>query len=334
MRFIKSYLLPRLLQYVLVIFFGITVVFFIPRLTGQNPVLEVIAQIQAQGGSLDPVAVKDLIGTMKELYGLKGSLFEQYITMWKRTFTLNFGLSFLQFPTPVSELLKIYLPWTIGLMLTSTLLAWFFGNVIGGIAGYFSQRHWSKFLDIIVMVIRPVPSYIFGLVILLLFTYVWKLFPPGGGALGRRAVFDLNFVLIILRRSFLPALTIVLLNGAVWFQQMKLLVQSVKSEDFVQYAKLGGVKERIVIPQYVLRNAMLPQITQLTLALGQIFSNVLIIEMVFSYPGVGLLLYRAVTRGDYNVVMGIAILSILIITTGALLLDFFYPLFDPRIRHK
>ena len=118
------------------------------------------------------------------------------------------------------------------------------------------------------------------------------------------------------------------------FQQMKLLVQNVKREDYVQYAQTGGVKERFIIYRYVLRNAMLPQITQLALALGQVFSGVLIVEMVFSYPGIGLLLYRGVTRGDYNLVMGITVLSILTITTAVLILDLFYPLFDPRIRHK
>lgn len=138
----------------------------------------------------------------------------------------------------------------------------------------------------------------------------------------------------ILRYSFLPAMTLVILGGAVWFQQMKLLVQNVKREDYVQYAQTGGVKERFIIYRYVLRNAMLPQITQLALVLGQVFSGVLIVEMVFSYPGIGLLLYRGVTRGDYNLVMGITVLSILTITTAVLILDLFYPLFDPRIRHK
>jgi len=89
MRFFRDYLAPRLVQYVLVIFCGITAVFFIPRLTGQDPVLEIIAQIQAQGASLDPSAVRNLMETLKELYGLKGSLFEQYLTMWRRVFTLT-----------------------------------------------------------------------------------------------------------------------------------------------------------------------------------------------------------------------------------------------------
>jgi peptide/nickel transport system permease protein len=334
MRFVRDYLIPRVLQYLLVIFCGITAVFFIPRLAGQNPILEVIAQIQSQGASLDPTAVKSLMETLQELYGLKGSLFEQYLTTWRRILTLDFGPSFFQFPTPVSQLLRIYLPWTIGLFVTSTFLSWFLGNVVGVVAGYFSEKSWSKILDAIVMVIRPVPHYILGVVLLILFAYVWQFFPAGGLMLGRRTVFNLQFILTILRYSFLPALTLTILGGVAWFQQMKLLAQSVKREDFVQYACVGGIKEKTIVTRYVLRNAMLPQVTQLALALGQVFSGVLIVEMVFSYPGMGLLLYRAVTRGDYNLVMGITVLSIITIATAVLILDLLYPLLDPRIRHR
>jgi len=336
MKFVRGYLLPRLLQYVWVIILGITIVFFIPRLAGQDPILEKIAQIQSQGSYLGPAAVESLIETYKELYGLRGTLFNQYVSMWRRIFTFDFGPSFFQYPTSVSQLLRTYLPWTIGLLLTSTLLAWILGNVMGAIAGYFSRRHWSKCLDIMVMLIRPIPYYIFGIIILLLFAYVWKLFPAGGGGMlgGRRAVFNLSFILDVLYHSFLPALALTVLGGATWFQQMKLLVQNVKNEDFVQYAKAGGVKEQLIVSRYVLRNALLPQITQLTLLLGQIFSGALIIEMVFSYPGIGLLLYMAVTRGDYNLIMGITVLSILTITTAVLILDLLYPLLDPRIRHR
>jgi peptide/nickel transport system permease protein len=334
MRFFRDYLAPRLVQYVLVVFCGITAVFFIPRLTGQDPVLEIIAQIQAQGASLDPLAVRNLMETLKELYGLKGNLFEQYLTMWRRVFTFDFGPSFFQFPTPVAQLLRIYLPWTIGLFATSTVLSWLLGNIVGGIAGYFSGKSWSKILDAVIMVIRPIPHYIFGVVLLILFAYVWPLFPARGLSVGRGVTLNLELVLAILRGSFLPALTLVILGGVVWFQQMKLLVQNVKREDFVEYARVGGVKERRVVFRYVLKNAMLPQVTQLALALGQVFSGVLIVEMVFSYPGMGLLLYRGVTRGDYNLVMGITVLSILTIATAVLLLDLLYPLLDPRIRHR
>jgi peptide/nickel transport system permease protein len=111
------------------------------------------------------------------------------------------------------------------------------------------------------------------------------------------------------------------------------VVQNVNSESFVQYAKFGGIKEGRIVSRYVIRNAMLPQITGLALSLGQIFSGALITEIVFSYPGLGGLLYNAIVNGDYNLIMGITALSILAITTAILVIDLLYPLFDPRVRY-
>jgi peptide/nickel transport system permease protein len=184
------------------------------------------------------------------------------------------------------------------------------------------------------MVIRPIPYYIFAFALLLLLAYVFELFPVSGGTdIGRRMEFNLPTILDILKHAFLPALSLVLLGTAVWFQTMKLVVQNVNAEDFVQYAKLGGVKESRIVSRYVIRNAMLPQITGLALVLGQIFSGALITEIVFSYPGLGTLLYNAIITGDYNLIMGITALSIVAITTGILIIDLLYPLFDPRVRY-
>ena len=114
---------------------------------------------------------------------------------------------------------------------------------------------------------------------------------------------------------------------------MKLLVQNINSESYVEYAKLGGVTENRIVNRYIIRNALLPQITGLALSLGQLFSGALITEIVFGYPGLGSLLFRAIVNGDYNLIMGITILSIVGITTAILILDLTYPLFDPRVRY-
>jgi peptide/nickel transport system permease protein len=124
-----------------------------------------------------------------------------------------------------------------------------------------------------------------------------------------------------------------LLGLAAWFQTMKLIVQNVNASDFVQYAKFGGIRERRIVSRYVIRNGMLPQITALALLIGQIFSGALITEIVFTYPGLGSLLYNAILTGDYNLIMGITVFSILAITTAILIIDLIYPLFDPRIRY-
>ena len=334
MPFIKRYLIPRLIQYVLVIFLGISAVFFIPRLMPSDPVAKTISQLTSQGSSLDPATMDEFIADLSEMYGLEGSTFDQYIAFWKRLFHGDFGVSFFQFPMPVLDLIRISLPWTLGLLLTTTFLSWTIGNIIGGLAGYFSRKSWSKILDAVAMVIRPLPYYIFAFGLLILLAYVVRWFPISGGAsLGRIAEFNWAFMKDVLWHSTLPALSLVILGGAVNFQTMKLIVQNVNAENFVQYAKFGGIKESRIVSRYVLRNALLPQITGLALSLGQLFSGALITEIVFSYPGIGTLLYNAIITGDYNLIMGITALSILALTTGILIIDLLYPIFDPRIRY-
>jgi peptide/nickel transport system permease protein len=207
---------------------------------------------------------------------------------------------------------------------------------MGGLAGYYSRKGWSRVLDTIAMLIRPLPYYIFAFTLLLLFasTLVFRWFPVTGGAsVGAIPTFNWGYIKDVLWHAALPALSLTILGGAVNFQIMKLLVQNVNAESFVQYAKLGGVTENRIVGKYVIRNALLPQITGLALGLGQLFSGALITEIVFGYPGMGMLLYNAIVRADYNLIMGITIYSIVGITTAILILDLTYPLFDPRVRH-
>ncbi len=332
--FVKRYLIPRLVQYFLVIFLGITAVFFIPRFTPTDPVRRTIAELESRGTYLDRATMDKMVADLTELYGLEGSMFDQYLAFWRRLFQGDFGVSFFQFPTPVMKLIRTALPWTLGLLLITTLISWTVGNIVGGLAGYFSHARWSKVTDTVAMVIRPIPYYIFAFALLLLLAYIFPLFPiSGGAAIGRQIRFSKDAILDIARHAFLPALSLVLLGAAVNFQTMKLMVQNVNAEDFVQYAKLGGVKEQRIVSRYVIRNAILPQITGLALSFGQIFSGALITEIVFSYPGLGTLLYNAIVTGDYNLIMGITTLSIVAITTAILVVDLLYPLFDPRIRY-
>jgi peptide/nickel transport system permease protein len=334
--FLKRYLIPRLIQYVLVIWLGITIVFLIPRLTPSDPVMKMVGELQARGSTLDPGTMDDIIEDLTEMYGLGGSWSDQYWAFWGRLFHGDMGVSFFQFPARVNHLIAIAMPWTLGLLLISTAVSWILGNIMGGLAGYYSRKGWSRTLDAIAMVIRPLPYYVFAFTLLLLFasTLVFRWFPiTGGASLGALPIFTWGYIKDVLWHAALPALSLTILGGAVNFQIMKLLVQNVNAESFVQYAKLGGVTEDRIVGKYVIRNALLPQITGLALGLGQIFSGALITEIVYGYPGMGMLLYNSIVRGDYNLIMGITIYSIVGITTAILILDLTYPLFDPRVRY-
>ncbi len=136
----------------------------------------------------------------------------------------------------------------------------------------------------------------------------------------------------ILYNSFLPALTLVLAGFGWNILSMKSLAVSTKEESYVTFARLKGTTDWRRMTSYVFRNAMLPQVTALVLSLGTIFNGALLTEMIFSYPGIGFAMRSAAGAGDYNLLYGAIILTIVSVATAALVLDLIYPLFDPRIR--
>ena len=271
--------------------------------------------------------------SLRELYGLTGGPYEQYVNFWRRIAVADFGPSLSAFPTPVSTLIARALPWTIGLLATATLLTWALGNLLGGLAGYYQNNRVLKILAVVAMGLHPVPYYIVAFVLLVMFGYLWPLLPIAGGyGMNIQQGFNLTFILSVLKHSILPALSLMLVGLGGWFLGMRSLVSNIVSEDYVVYAELGGVRPRRILGSYVMRNAMLPQVTGLALSLGAIFNGAIITEQVFGYPGVGSLLVSAVYAGDYGLVLGVTTISILGVAAAVLIIDLVYPLFDPRVR--
>jgi peptide/nickel transport system permease protein len=250
-------------------------------------------------------------------------------------FSGDLGPSLSAFPTPVSEVIHSSLPWTIGLLLVTTVVSWLIGNIVGGIAGYFSDRKWAKTLASFALVIYPIPYYVLSLTLILFLVYLFPVFPTTGGTtIGVKPSFSLEFIADVIYHASLPGLSLVIAGYGWWFISMRSIVVNIKSEDYVTFCKIVGLKGRRVLFKYVIRNCMLPQITALALSLGSIFTGAMATEVVFGYPGVGSLLYKAVLDGDYNLMTGIISYSILGVATAVLLLDLLYPLVDPRIRYK
>jgi peptide/nickel transport system permease protein len=224
------------------------------------------------------------------------------------------------------------LPWTLGLLAMTTLISWTLGNLIGLIAGYFSDSKAAAVLEVFGILLYPIPYYIVALVLILLLAYVWKLFPltttirPGPLTVAK--------VSAILRNSTLPALTIIIGSLGWNILSMKALSFANKEEGYVTFARLKGTPSRKIMTGYVARNSILPQITALSLSLGSIFNGALLTEMLFSYPGMGLLMRTAAAAGDFNMMYGTITISIFAVATAALVIDLLYPLFDPRIRYR
>jgi peptide/nickel transport system permease protein len=331
---IFQYFAKRIGLYLIVLFIGLTITFFLPRLMPTNPIDGYIGQIESRAGqSLRPEAIAALRSNLEELYGLKGDIFTQYLNYLNRVILhFDFGPSFTNYPEPVSSIIFRALPWTLSLLLISTILSWLIGNLVGLVAGYFHNKRSATVLEVVGILLYPIPYYILALTVILILAYFLPVFPlsPTFPASG----FNLGTAGTIIYNSTLPALTLVLAGFGWNILSMKSLAYTTKEEPYVTYARLKGTSNWTRMTRYVFRNAMLPQVTALALSLGTIFNGALLTEILFSYPGVGLLMRTAASSGDYNLLYGSITMSIIAVATAGLIIDLIYPLFDPRIRYR
>jgi peptide/nickel transport system permease protein len=327
-----AYVGKRLGQFVLVIFIGINIAFFVTHLTPIDPIEESIS-VATAFGSTSPEAIEMLRQSLRELYGLEGTLWGQYLSFWRRVLVADFGPSLSAFPAPVSTLIWRALPWTVGLLLVATVIAWVLGNLLGGLAGYYRDSRLLRVAGVIAMAFHPIPYYIVAFVLLILFGYVWPILPiTGGYRMNMAQGFNPEFILSILQHAILPAASLVLVGVGGWFMGMRALVSNIVTEDYVTYAEYGGVDRNRILTSYVMRNALAPQVTGLAMSLGAIFNGAIITEQVFGYPGIGKLLVDAVHAGDYSLVLGVTTVSIVAVSVAVLLIDLLYPLIDPRVK--
>ena len=332
MRTYAAYLAKRLLQFVLVVFIGINLTYLISHATPIDPVEQTISALTSFGNT-SPDAIETMRQSLRELYGMTGTPWEQYLSFWSRIIVGDFGPSLSAFPTPVSELILRALPWTIGLLVVATVLSWLLGNLLGGLAGYYRKNRVLKALGLIAMGLHPMPYYVVAFVLLVVFGFLWPVLPiSGGSGIAVEREFSFGFVYSVFLHSLLPALSLVLVGVGAWFLGMRALVSNIVTEDYVVYAELGGVDRRRILTSYVMRNALVPQVTGLAMSLGAIFTGAIITEEVFGYPGIGSLLVDAVHAGDYSLVLGVTSVSIVAVSTAVLVIDLLYPLLDPRVQ--
>jgi peptide/nickel transport system permease protein len=328
------YLLTRLGQFALVVLIGVNIAFIVTHATPIDPVEQSIAAT-TQYGSTNPEAIELMRRSLKELYGLEGGLSDQYFAFWRRVLVGDFGPSLSAFPTPVSVLIGRALPWTAALLTISTLLTWVLGNLLGGLAGYYRRSRALRFAGILAMAFHPIPYYIVAFLLLIVFGYLWPVLPISGGSTMNLAQgWSWAFVGSLATHSILPILSLALVGLGGWFMGMRSLVSNIVTEDYVVYAELGGVERRRILASYVMRNALVPQVTGLAMSLGTIFNGAIITEQVFGYPGIGTLLVSAVYAGDYSLVLGITTVSIVAVSLAVLVVDLLYPLLDPRVRAR
>jgi len=315
------------------VFISVTVVFFVPRLVPGDPVTAIFMRLVSVGGSRGAPL---LVAEYRRIFGLDQSLWDQYVSFLRELLRGNLGYSIASFPSHVTDLLRISLPWTLGLLTVTTIISWVLGSILGAVVGWRGRK--SRVLQMLVpvaLVVYTIPYYILALILVFLFAFYWRIFPLSGAfSVGVVREFSLSFATDILRHAALPGLSIVLVSLGWWFLSMRSLITTLKGEDYIQYAEAMGLKERRILWGYAFRNALLPQATGLAISFGHIVSGALVTEVIFAYPGLGWLIFNAIKGLDFPVIQGGILLIIFSVALANFVIDIAYPLIDPRIRYE
>ena len=330
-----DYLIKRLILFIVVVWAAATINFVLPRLSGGNAIRQALVQQASQGGHAQS-NIDEMVAEYDKDFGLDKPLWEQYVTYLWNISHLDFGFSMANYPTRVSTLMVNALPWTLALLGVSTAIAFTVGILLGGLMAWpRTPRFITNVLLPPFLTLSAVPYYMLGLVLLWVFAFQTKLFPIFGaytpGTIPDWS--DPEFIKDVLWHSILPALSIILSALGFWALGMRAMMVTVQHDDYVQYAEAKGLKSKTVFSRYAARNALLPQITALGLTIGHILSGALLVEIVFSYPGIGNVLYHSIKSYDYFAIEGIVFGVIVSITVATLILDIIYPRIDPRITY-
>jgi peptide/nickel transport system permease protein len=318
----------RLGFYVVAAWVAVTVNFFIPRVMPGNAVDTMLAKFP----QLPPSALRALQAEFGA--GSKGSLVSQYGSYLSNLLHGNLGLSVNLYPSKVTTVLAQTVPWTLALIGTATIISFVLGTLLGVLAGWRRGGWLDRALPAFTF-LQATPYFFLALLVIQLFAVHWPLFPIGQGYdLGLSPGWNWTFISSALTHSFLPALTIVLTSMAGWMLQMRNVMITTISEDYVLVAQAKGLSPRRVMFTYAARNAILPNIAGFALSLGFVVAGALVMEIVFSYPGVGLMLYNAVTSDDFPLMQGIFLVISMTVLLASLLADIIYLLLDPRTRTR
>jgi peptide/nickel transport system permease protein len=309
-----------------------TINFFIPRIAPKNPIAEKLTQMAGTSG-IDPSKIKEMADAFNVKFGLDQPLWVQYLKYLHDVFTFDFGQSITQYPVRVSSLIGAALPWTLGLMVTTTIIAFVLGILLGAAAAWRRDNRILQVLSPLMMMFSAIPFYLIGLMLIYIFAARLEWFPLSGGY-GIVSIPDWSwdFAFEVLYHSILPALSIIVASIGTWAIGMRGMMVTVEGEDYMTFAEAKGLRPGRLFFRYGVRNAILPQVTALALYFGQVVTGAVLVEIVFSYPGVGSLLLDSIKLYDFPTIYGIVFILTLTVALSMLLVDLIYPLLDPRVR--
>jgi peptide/nickel transport system permease protein len=322
---VLRYLSRKAAIYLLTFVVAVTIDWAIPRFMPGDPVEGLLSRMHAQ-----PSSAEALSGYYSQSFGFDVPLWQQYLNFWAALIHGDLGVSIANFPTPVSELIMSALPYTLALLVPAILLSFWAGNKVGALA---ARR---KVLDNTVLpasyVLTATPQMWLGIVLAWLFASTWAIFPVSGAyGLDIQPSWSLEFVLSFLHHWILPFSALFLVAFGGWAIGMRNMIIYELEADYSNYLAALGAPTKLV-RKYAYRNALLPQITGLALALGAVVAGAIVVEIVFSYPGLGTLTLSAIQNRDYFLIQGIFLFIITGVLIANFVIDIAYVIIDPRTR--
>lgn len=325
-------ILQRLAFLLIVIWSAATITFFIPRISTRNPIRERFG-VLARSGGFSPQDMEAIVQSYNRKFGLDKPLLVQY---WDYVSSLargDLGVSLFKFPKTVSELIMEALPWTIGLLLVTTVLSFIIGNLLGAIAAWPRAPGWMRGFATPFVMMMGVPPVLLGVFLLFFIAFRMKVFPLGGAySIGTVPSQTVEFYLDVLRHMLLPAVALIFGQVGGWVLSMRGMGITIQGEDYVNFAEHKGLGAYTIFKDYYLRNAMLPQVTGFALAVGSVVTSGIIIEQLFALPGIGTALIDAIKFNDFLAIYGIVLFITIAVAVMMVMVELLYPLIDPRIR--
>jgi peptide/nickel transport system permease protein len=327
-----SYFLRRIGMFFLVVFVAATINFFVPRLAPGNPIGAITSRMANASSGIENG--KEMFDAYRQRFGLDQPLYIQYARYMWNTVHLDFGQSLSAYPADVSDIIVPAIGWSLGLIGVSVLFTFGFGVAIGALLAWRGTPGVVRAVLPITMIGGVLPYYLLGMLLLYVFAFTTKVLPISG-AYDSGIPRDLNwpYAASILRHAILPALSIVLTSIGSFALTMRGLMVNTIGEDYMLLADAKGLPKRRILWWYAVRNAIPPQLTHLAIALGYVVSGALLVEIVFSYPGLGYQLWQSIVNSDYTVIQASTLVLAVSVGLSVLIIDLIYPRLDPRVTY-
>jgi peptide/nickel transport system permease protein len=319
-------------MFLLTVWLGTTVIFLVPRFAPGDPVQAMIGRMLTEGSNVENA--DQIVESYRERFGLNDPMYVQYFKYLYNSATFNTGYSLAFFPSRVDDMIARSLPWTIGLLSTALVLSFILGNAIGALLAWRRTPKLLRLLLPISLTFTSIPAYMIGIMLLFFFAFKLDWFPYAGNfARGLTPGWDWTFISSVIKHATLPALSIILVSMGSWALGMRGMMITTDGEDYMILADAKGLTPSRIFWRYGIRNAILPQVTAFGVALGTLAGGSVLVEIIFTYPGVGHLLYQGILNSDFTLIQGIVFYVIVGVSLAVLLLDLTYPLIDPRITY-